>query len=94
LTLEILLMRYKKITLELIVAADEAQEVIAALNSSLNQLDETHAVFGGEIEAVDFVHRGRQRKSALDHTMAAGESVAGALRTARESVVVALRAVV
>jgi ethanolamine utilization microcompartment shell protein EutL len=87
-------MLYKKITVELIVAADEAQEVIAALNSSLNQLDETHAVFGGEIETVDFEHRGTRKKSALDHTIAAGGSVAVALRTARESVVVALRAVV
>jgi hypothetical protein len=87
-------MRYKKINLELIVPADEAQEVVAALNSTLNQLDETHSLFGGEIETVAFEHRGRGKKSALAHTMAAGESVAGALRTARESVTVALRAVV
>ena len=87
-------MLYKKITLELIVAADEAQDVVAALNSSLDRLDEKHTLFGGEIETVAFEHRGARRKSALAHTIAAGETVAGALRTARESVVVALRAVV
>jgi hypothetical protein len=64
------------------------------LNASLDQLAETHAVFGGDIETVAFEHRGRQRKSALAHTLAAGESVASALRTAREGVEVALRAVV
>jgi hypothetical protein len=87
-------MRYKKITIELIVAADEAQEVVAALNSSLDQLDEKHTLFGGEIETVAFEHRGSRKKSALKHTIAAGESVATALRTARDSVAVAFRAVV
>jgi hypothetical protein len=87
-------MLYKKINVELIVAADEAEEVIAALNSTLKQLDETHAVFGGGIETVAFEHRGTGRKSALAHTIAAGESVAVALRIARESVAVVFRAVV
>lgn len=87
-------MLYKKINLELIVAADEAQQVVAALNSSLDQLDEKYALFGGEIETVAFEHRGTRKRSALAHTLAAGESVADALRTARKSVYVALRAVV
>lgn len=87
-------MRYKKVTVELIVAADEAQEVVAALNSSLDLLGETHAIFGGEIEMAPFEHRGRQKKSALAHTIAAGQTATGALRTARRSVAVALRAVV
>jgi hypothetical protein len=87
-------MRYRKITLELVVAADEAQDVVAALNSTLDQLDEKHGLFGGEIETVAFEHRGTRRKSALDHTIAAGGSVTSALRTARKGVEVALRAVV
>jgi hypothetical protein len=87
-------MQYKKINVELIVAANDAEEVIAALNSTLDQLDETHALFGGEIEAVAFEHRGTRKKSALAHTLAAGETVKGALKTAREGVAVALRAVV
>ena len=32
-------MLYKKINVELIVAADEAEAVVAALNSSLDRLD-------------------------------------------------------
>lgn len=87
-------MLYKKITVELIVVADEAQEIVAALNSSLDQLGETHAIFGGEVEMAAFEHRGKQKKSALAHTIAAGETAAGALRTARRSVAVAFRAVV
>jgi hypothetical protein len=78
----------------LIVAADEADAVVAALNSSLDQLDEKYTLFGGEIETATFEHRGTRRRSALAHTIAAGESVAVALRTARESLAVALRAVV
>jgi hypothetical protein len=87
-------MLYKKITVELIVAADEGQEVVAALNSSLDQLGEKYAVFGGEVEMAAFEHRGKKRKSALAHTIAAGETAVGALRTARANVAVALRAVV
>lgn len=87
-------MRYKKINVEVVVAADEAEEVIAALNLSLDRLGETYAIFGGEIETVAFEHRGAQRKSALAHTLAAGESVAVALRAARDSVTGALRSVI
>ena len=87
-------MLYKKIDVEVIVAADEAEAVVAALNSSLDQLDEKYTLFGGEIETVAFEHRGTRKKSALAHTIAAGESVAVALRAARESVAVALHAVV
>jgi hypothetical protein len=89
-----ILMLYKKIDVELIVAADEAEAVAAALNSSLDQLDEKYTLFGGEIETATFEHRGTRRMSALEHTIAAGESVGVALRTARSSLVAALRAVV
>jgi hypothetical protein len=87
-------MLYKKINLELIVVADEADAVVAQLNTALDQMEEKHILFGGGIETVAFEHRGTRRKSALAHTMAAGETVADALRTARESVNVALRAVI
>lgn len=87
-------MRYRKIHLELVVPADEAEAVVAALNASLDRLEEKHTLFGGDIETVDFAHRGKRRKSALDHTLAAGETVAHALRTAGESVADAFRAVV
>lgn len=87
-------MLYKKIQLELIVVADEAEAVAAELNAALDQLEEKHTLFGGGIEIAAFKHRGTRKKSALAHTMAAGETVADAVKTARKSVAVALRAVI
>ena len=87
-------MLYKKINVELIVVADEADAVIAELNTALDRLEQKHTLFGGEIETVAFEHRGPRKRSALAHTMAAGETVAAAVRVARESVTVALRAVI
>lgn len=84
-------MLYKKINVELIVVADQAEAVVAELNGALDQLDERYALFGGEIESVAFEHPGRRRKSALAHTKAAGET---AVRAAREGVAVALRAII
>ena len=87
-------MLYKKINLELIVVADEAEAVVAELNATLDRLEEKHTLFGGEIETVAVEHPGTRKRSALAHTMAAGETVASALRTARNSVNTALRAVI
>jgi hypothetical protein len=87
-------MLYKKINVELIVVADEAEALITDLNAALDRLEEKHTLFGGGIESVPVQHRGTRRKSALAHTVAAGETVAGALRAARESVTVALRTVI
>ena len=87
-------MRYKKINVELIVVADEAEAVVAELNAALDRLDERHTLFGGVIETVAFEHQGTRKRSALAHTMAAVETGAVAVRAARESVAVALRAVI
>jgi hypothetical protein len=87
-------MLYKKLNVELIVVADEAEAVVEELNITLNQLEKRHTIFGGEIEAVAFEHTGTRKRSALAHTLAAGGTVAAALRTARESVAVAYRAVI
>jgi hypothetical protein len=87
-------MRYKKISIELIVVADEADAVVADLNAALGRLEEKHTLFGGEIDAVAFEHPGKRKRSALAHTMAAGKTAAVAVRAARESVAVAFRAVV
>jgi hypothetical protein len=84
-------MLYKKINLELMVVADEAEAVVAGLNAALDQLEEKHTLFGGGIETVAFEHPGTRRRSALAHTKAAGET---AVRAAREGLVVALRAVI
>ncbi len=87
-------MLYKKINVELVVVADEAEAVAAELNAALDRLEEKHTLFGGGIETVAFKHRETRKRSALAHTMAAGETVADAVRTARKSVAVALRAVI
>ncbi len=87
-------MLYKKINLELIVVAEEAEAVVAELNATLDRLEEKLTLFGGEIETVAIEHPGTRKRSALAHTMAAGETVVSALRTARNSVHTALRAVI
>jgi hypothetical protein len=87
-------MLYKKINVELVVVADEADAVVAELNTALDRLEENHTLFGGGIETVAFEHRRPRKRSALAYTMAAGETVAAAVRIARESVTVALRAAI
>jgi hypothetical protein len=87
-------MLYKKINVELIVVADEADAVVAELNTALDRLEQKHTLFGGEIETVAFDHPGPRKRSALAHTLAAGETVAAAVRVARQGMTVALRAVI
>jgi hypothetical protein len=87
-------MLYKKINVEVIVVADEAEAVVAELNAALDRLEETHTLFGGAIESVAFEHSGTRKRSAFAHTMAAGETVAGAVKAARDSVQDALRKVI
>ena len=84
-------MLYKKINVELIVPADEAEQVVAGLNTALDQLEERHALFGGGIEVVAVDHPGTRKRAALAHTLAAAET---AIKTTRESLTVALRAVI
>ena len=87
-------MLYKKIGLELIVVADEAEAVVAELNAALDRLEEKHTLFGGGIETVAVEHKGRGRRSALAHTMAAAGTVATGIKAARDSVAVAFRAII
>ena len=84
-------MQYKKIHLELIVFAEEADAVVTELNTMLDDLEQKHTLFGGEIEAVAVKHEGTRKRSALGHTRAAGETAAGALRNGLS---VALRTVI
>jgi hypothetical protein len=84
-------MQYKKINIELMVIAEEAEAVVAELNNALDQVEERHSLFGGAIETVTFEHKGRAKRSALAHTMGALETAG---RTTRESLAVALRAVI
>jgi hypothetical protein len=85
---------YKKIYLELIAVADEADAVVVELNAALDRLEEKHTLFGGGIETVAFEYSGTRKRSALAHAIAAGETVADGMRAARKSVNVALRAVI
>ncbi len=87
-------MLYRKINVEVIVLADEAEAVVGELNAALDRIDERHTLFGGGIETVAFEHTGIRKRSALAHTMAAAEKVAVAVKTAHESVTVALRTVI
>jgi hypothetical protein len=87
-------MLYTKINVELIVVADEAEAVVEGLNAALDRLEEKHTLFGGGIESVAIEHPGTRKRSALAHTMAAGKTAASAVRAARESANVALRAVI
>lgn len=87
-------MAYKKINLELIVFADEAEAVMTELNATLDQLEEGHTIFGGAIEAVTVEHCETKKRSALMHTRAAGETAVGALRTAGEKVAGAIRGII
>ena len=87
-------MLYKKINVELIVVADEAESVVADLDAALDRLEEKHTLFGGGFETVAFEHLGTRKRSALAHTMAAAGMAAAAVRTARKRVATALRAVI
>jgi hypothetical protein len=87
-------MIYKKINLELIVVADEAESVIAELNATLDRLEEKHMIFGGGAECVSVEHQGTRKKSALMHTRAAGETAVDALRMAGEKMAGALKQII
>jgi hypothetical protein len=87
-------MQYKKINIELIVVADEAEAVVVGLNAALDQLEEKHTLFGGGIETADVQHPGTRKRSAFAHTVAAGETAVSAARIARDSVTAALRKVI
>jgi hypothetical protein len=69
-------------------------ESLRGVNAALDRLEEKHTLFGGGIENVAIEQPGTRKRSALAHTMAAGETVASAVKAARESSNVALRAVI
>jgi hypothetical protein len=87
-------MLYKKINLELIVPADEADAVISDLNSALDRMEERHTLYGGGTETVLIEYSGSRRKSALAHTLAAGKTAVSAVKMARERVVSAMHLVI
>ena len=87
-------MIYRKINLELIVIEEEAEAVVEQLNAALDRLEEGHTIFGGEIETSSIEEPETPRRSALTHTVAAGETAASAVKLAGEKVVNAIRKVI
>ena len=87
-------MPYRKINVELVVFADEADSVVAELNSAIDRLEDAHTIFGGGIEITAVQHSGTRRKSALMHTLAAADAAAAALKLAGEKVAGAYRRVI
>ncbi len=87
-------MLYRKINVELIVIEDEAEAVVEELNAVLDRLEEGHTIFGGDIETVAVEQPGTQKRSALKHTIAAGETAADAIKAAGEKVANAFRKVI
>lgn len=87
-------MRYQKIDIELIVYSEETDGVVAELNSALDRLDETYTIFGGGIESSPVEHGGTRRKSALRHTLEAGNAVTSAVKLASQKVADAYKKVI
>ena len=87
-------MEYRRINLELIVFAEEASAVVAELNSAIDRMEDTHAIFGGEIEVVPVRKSGVRRKSALTHTLSAATTAIAAMRLAGDKVAGAYRKVI
>jgi hypothetical protein len=87
-------MAYRKINLELVVFADEADSVVAELNSAIDRLEDAHTIFGGGVEIAAVQHSGTRRKSALMHTLAAADTAAAALKLAGEKVAGAYKRVI
>jgi hypothetical protein len=87
-------MDYRKINVEIVVFADEADAVVAGLNSAIDRLEDAHTIFGGDIEAVPVEKSGARRKSALMHTLAAGDSAVAAVKLASDKIVRTYRKVI
>ena len=87
-------MDYRKINVEIIVFADEADAVVAELNSAIDRLDNVHTIFGGDIEAVPVEKTGPRRESALMYTLAAGGSAVAAVKLASDKIAGAFKRVI
>lgn len=87
-------MLYRKINVEMVVFDDEADSVVAELNSAIDRLEESHEIFGGDIETAAVEKSGTRRKTALMHALAAGETAVGAVKLAGDKVSGACRKVI
>ena len=87
-------MRYQKINIELIVYSGETSEVVTELNSAIDRLEEVYTIFGGNIETKPVEHSGTRRKSALRHTLEAGNAAVSAVKLASKKVAEAYKRVI
>jgi hypothetical protein len=87
-------MKYEKLTLEIVVFPDDAETVIAALNSALDRIEETHPIFGGEIETSPIEHSGTRREPALRHVLNAGKTATAGVRLAAQKATEAYKKVI
>jgi nitrogen regulatory protein PII len=87
-------MEYQKITVEVVVHPEDADAVISQLNSALDRLEETYEIFDGAIETAPVSHSGTRRKSALRHTLNAGNTAASGIKLAAKKVAGAYRKVI
>lgn len=87
-------MAYEKINVELIVFSDEKDAVVTGLNSALDRIEETHTIFGGAIETAPVEHSGTRRKTALRHTLDAGNTATAAVKLAAHKVADAYKRVI
>ena len=62
--------------------------------AAIDRLDETHTIFGGEIETAPVEHSGTRRKSALRHTLDAGNTATSAVKMAAQKVADAYKKVI
>jgi hypothetical protein len=85
---------YQKINLELVVFSEDADVVVAELNAAIDSIEESHDIFGGGIETVPVEHSGRRRKSALRHTLDAGNTATAAVKMAAGKVADAYKKVI
>lgn len=87
-------MKYKKLNIELIVFSEEADAVVADLNSAIDDLEKVHAIFGGGIEMCAVEHSGKRRKSVLGHAFDAGTTATSAVKSAAQKVAGAYKKVI
>lgn len=87
-------MRYQKINVEIVVFPEEADAVVAELNSAIDWIEEGHTIFGGEIETVPIDHSGTRRKSVLRHTIDARTAATSAVKLAAQKVAGAYKKVI
>jgi hypothetical protein len=87
-------MGYQKINVELVVFSEEADAVVAGLDSALDRLEETYTIFGGGFDTVSVDHSGTRRKSALRHTLDAGNATTAAVKLAAQKVADAYKKVI